>query len=323
MARTMTPERQTLKQWAIILAGLGMTQEAIGKWLGVCQSLVSYWLDGQNIVDTPPVILDKTGTFISNAGVLIKNFRDGLPPKPKPQLFVGRAEHLSFLQDESIDIIITSPPYNLGQEKWPMGGNGRTPRDNGIGYSSHGDDLPEDEYQAWQIKCLIEFYRVVKAGGSLFYNHKVRQREGEVIHPLKWLQGTTSWLLRQEVVWDRLSTHNHSATLFWPQDERIYWLTKGKPNLSDKSVGVPSVWREFGPIPKTGDHPAPFTPALPKMILKAVGKPGDVILDPFGGGMTTCVVASVMGYRSVGVDIAEDYVKRAAECFGVEYGRQS
>jgi DNA modification methylase len=201
-----------------------------------------------------------------------------------------------------------------------MGGNGRTPRDAGIGYSAHEDDMPEDEYQTWQIQCLNEFYRVAKAGASIFYNHKVRQREGGLIHPIKWLQDTTLWTLRQEIIWDRLSTHNHTSTLFWPQDERIYWMTKGKPNLSEKSVGLPSVWREFGPIAKLeGGHPAPFTPALPKMILKAVGKPGDVILDPFGGSMTTCVVASAMGYKSIGIDISEDYVKQAAEYFGVGY----
>jgi len=225
---------------------------------------------------------------------------------------------MAFLPDNSVDIIITSPPYNLGQEKWPMGGNGRRPRDTGIGYIAHEDDMPEDQYQAWQIQCLAEFYRVAKRGASLFYNHKIRQRDGVIIHPLLWLSGTTQWLLRQEVIWDRTSTHNHTATLFWPQDERIYWLTKGRPNLGDKSIGMPTVWRHFGPKPNS-DHPAPFTPELPKMLLRAVGKPGDIILDPFGGGMTTCVVASAMGYRSIGVDISEEYVSKAAQVLGVEY----
>lgn len=91
--------------------------------------------------------------------------------------------------------------------------------------------------------------------------------------------------------------------------------TKGNPNLLNKSINLPSVWREFGPIPKNGGHPAPFTPALPKMILKAVGKPGDTILDPFGGSMTTCLVASTLGYKSIGVDIAADYVEQARALF--------
>jgi DNA modification methylase len=350
MSRTMTPEREELRDWAIILAGLGLTQEVIGKWVGAPRRTVDYWLEGAKITDNVPFILDKDGVLVSNTGVVVKNLRDGLPPPPKPRLFAGRAESMDFLADESVDIVITSPPYNLGQEKWPMGGNGRTPREAGIGYSEHEDDMTEEEYQGWQVQCLREFYRVAKPGASLFYNHKVRQRDGEIIHPIVWLQGRSSWTLRQEIVWDRLSTHNHSATLFWPQDERIYWMTKGKPNLGDRSVGVPSVWREwrdwrefgkdwknwrdswdfrtvwreFGPIPKpNGGHPAPFTPALPRMILSAVGKPGDVILDPFGGGMTTCLVASAMGYHSIGVDKDESYVQIAAKKFGVTYGHSN
>jgi modification methylase len=272
-------------------------------------------LEGEKIVADVAFIMAKNGAICHNSGVICHNFRDGLPPNPVPQLFIGKAEDMNFLGDKTVDIIITSPPYNLGQEKWPMGGNGRTPREAGIGYSEYEDNMPEDEYEEWQIKCLKECYRVAKPGASMFYNHKVRQKLGGIIHPILWLQHTTSWNLRQEIIWDRLSTHNHTTTLFWPQDERIYWLKKGKPNLLNKSINLPSVWREFGPIPKNGGHPAPFTPALPKMILKAVGKPGDTILDPFGGSMTTCLVASALGYKSIGVDIAADYVEQARALF--------
>ena len=321
MARTLTPESQILKRWAITLASLGMTRSAIAKYLNKPEGDIKYWLWKEKIVNQNVGIVNQNGVIVHNSGVIVDNFRDGLPVPPKPRLFVGKAENLEFLVDESVDLIITSPPYNLGQEKWPMGGSGRTPREAGIGYSEYEDNMPESDYETWQVRCLNEFYRVAKTGASLFYNHKVRQHEGEIIHPIVWLKDkTVQWILRQEIVWDRVSTHNHSATLFWPQDERIYWLTKGKPNLPDKSIGIPSVWQEFGPIPKpNGGHPAPFTPALPKMVLKAVGKPGDVILDPFGGGMTTCVVAYAMGYQSIGVDISRDYVAHAAESLGVQY----
>lgn len=317
--RTLTPERQLLKDWAICLRGCGLKQREIGERLGIEQYDVSRFLSGFKVHNATFIVL-KNGEIMHNTGAIIHNFNDGLPPNPKPHLFVGRAEDMNFIADNSIDIIITSPPYNLGQERWPMGGNGRTPRESGIGYTDHGDNMCENEYQEWQKACLNEFYRVAKPGASLFYNHKVRQQLGRIIHPISWLQGTTKWLLRQEIIWDRRSTHNHTATLFWPQDERIYWLSKGKPNLPEKSIGLPTIWREFGPIPKT-NHPAPFTQALPKMLLKAIGKPGDIILDPFGGGMTTCLVASSMGFKSIGIDISEKYVSHAAQHFGVEVER--
>jgi len=236
----------------------------------------------------------------------------------QPRLYVGRAENMDFLTAESVDIIVTSPPYNLGADDWPMGGNdnmasgleGRTSRD-GIGYN---DVLPEQDYQDWQVDCLAEWFRVAKWGGSLFYNHKVRQRKGEIVHPMDWLR-KTEWTIRQEIIWDRGSTHNHASTLFWPYDERIYWMTKGKPILPDRSIGVPSVWRFHGPVANTW-HPAPFSEELPRTCLEAIARAGVMVLDPFGGSMTVCKVASEMGLESIGVDISKEYVEEAKRVNG-------
>lgn len=231
-------------------------------------------------------------------------------PKPNivvPIIMIGDAGSLD-LDDALIDVIITSPPYNLGSEHWPMGGQGRQPRKNGIGYE---DSKPENEYQEEQVKWLIEWYRVAKSGASLFYNHKVRQKEGEMIHPLDWLRSPDNpWILRQEIIWDRESTHNHCPSLFWPQDERIYWMTKEKPVVPEDGIGLPSVWRFHGPEPDTW-HPAPFPEELPRRCLKAIGRPGIIVLDPCGGRMTTCKVASEMSYKSIGIDINPVYVERA------------
>lgn len=222
-----------------------------------------------------------------------------------PRLIVGDARRLE-LADGSVDVIITSPPYNLGDEAWPMGGHGRVNRDEGIGYQ---DAMTDDEYQAWQLDVLSELYRVARPGASLFYNHKTRTREGALIHPMAWLGRVEGWTLRQEIVWDREVTHNHSATLFWPVDERVYWLTKGKPRL-DGPIGMPTVWRFHGPRPHTW-HPAPFVEELPRRCLEAVGRPGIVVLDPFAGSCTTLKVAAGMGYEAIGVDRCAEYLERA------------
>jgi DNA modification methylase/ParB-like chromosome segregation protein Spo0J len=241
---------------------------------------------------------------------LHKRKREAVQPAPlsspcSPRLFVGRAEALP-LASESIGLIITSPPYNLGGSRWQMGWD-REPR-RGVGY---GDAMSEGDYQNWQLAVLRELYRVAEPGASLFYNHKVRQRAGEIIHPLDWLRNDLNpWLLRQEIVWDRLSTHNHEPTLFWPHDERIYWLTKGKPALPDRSIGMPTVWRFHGPKPGTW-HPAPFPEALPRRCLQAVGRPGVTVLDPFAGSCTTLKVALELGYDVIGVDVSAEYLERA------------
>lgn len=230
-------------------------------------------------------------------------------------LKTASAENLP-LESETVDYIITSPPYNLGSEKWPMGGKGRKERDKGIGYY---DNMPEDEYQEWQLRVFNELYRVAKDGASFLYNHKVRQREGSTIHPLEWLKNPENpWTIRQELIWDRKSTHNHSKTLFWPHDERIYWMTKGKPVLPKKSVGLPTIIRVFGPVPNTW-HPAPFNEDLIKILVQALCVPCSTILDPFGGSMVVCKVALAFGHNAIGVDINEDYLRQAVKENGWEY----
>lgn len=228
-------------------------------------------------------------------------------PDPRITLLQGDAGSLP-LRDETVDVIVTSPPYNLGHERWAMGW--RSLREEGVGYY---DARPEDEYQDWQQQILSECYRVAREGASLFYVHKVRIDGGEVIHPVEWLRSPANpWSVRQEIVWNRKSTHNHEPTLFRPQDARIYWLTKGTPAVPDEGIDLASVWDIYGPRPDT-NHPAPFPEEIPQGCLEAVASDGDVVLDPMGGSMTTCRAASDLGYHSIGVDANRDYIVDARQ----------
>lgn len=235
----------------------------------------------------------------------IENFRS------RCKILVGDVlEKLQELEPDSVDLIITSPPYNLGSGSWPMGGAGRSPRYSGIGYADNTDEI---QYQAWQLGVIKGLYRVAKPGASFFYNHKVRQIEGTVIHPLDWLRDESNpWILRQEIVWDRGSTHNHTPTLFDPQDERIYWFTKGTPVISEKGIKFGSVLRLHGPVANTW-HPAPFTEELPRVLIQSVGLPNMVVLDPFAGSCTTLRIALESGCSAVGIDISSEYIKQAIE----------
>jgi site-specific DNA-methyltransferase (adenine-specific) len=221
----------------------------------------------------------------------------------QPILIVGKAEELIEIGDETVNVIVTSPPYNMGGNHWDMGNRGS--RESGIGYD---DNLPEQEYQDWQRSVLRELYRVATPGASLFYNHKVRIRNGQAILPTDWVR-KSGWILRQVIVWDRGSTHNHETRLFWPHDEWVLWLTKGKPDLHHP-INMPSIWQFHGPVAGTW-HPAPFAEELPRRCLQAVGYPGCVVLDPFAGSCTTVKVALEMGYDAIGVDVSEEYLQKA------------
>ena len=213
------------------------------------------------------------------------------------------------MEPDSIDLTITSPPYNLGDDSWDMGISGSKSR-KGIGYKTHSDTMIQADYEAWQVNVLNVIHYVSKLGASLFYNHKTRTLDGSLIHPIDWLR-RSKWTIRQEIIWDRVSTHNHEPRLFWNVDERIYWLTKGKPTYTDVNIGLPSVWREFGPSVSAW-HPAPFTIALPRMLLKAINaKPDWTVLDPFAGSCTTIKAALEFGCNAIGIDVCKEYLDTA------------
>src|SRR6476620_419635 len=83
---------------------------------------------------------------------------------------------------ESIDLIITSPPYNLKNST----GNGMKDGRGGKwknaelinGYSDHHDCMPHDEYVKWQNDCLQQMFHLLKNDGAIFYNHKRRVQNG-------------------------------------------------------------------------------------------------------------------------------------------------
>lgn len=227
----------------------------------------------------------------------------------EPNLYLGRAENMTEIQYSSVDIFVTSPPYNLKHSNWNMGGQGRTPRNNGIGFE---DDMPEDDYQLWQIECLKEMYRVAVDGASLFYNHKNRQRDNRMISPWEWIHPLLNpWTVRQEIIWHKGGTHNHNSGYFWPETERIYWMYKGdKPALYNNNIGMSDYWRI--PMRRPTWHPAPFPGEVPKRCLKAIGGQGLTVLDPFAGSCTSLSVALDMGHLAIGYDVNKEYLTKAA-----------
>lgn len=215
---------------------------------------------------------------------------------------------LKTLPDEIVDVGVTSPPYNKGENKkgWLV---------TNVKYSGATDRLPEDLYQKNQIEVLNEIYRITKSGGSFFYNHKIRWERGELLHPMDWLR-KTKWAVRQEIIWDRMIAANIRGWRFWQVEERIYWLYKPKgekligEELKPKHALLTSIWR-FPPEQKN-PHPAPFPLALPvRAIYSVMDEKKGVVIDPYCGSGTTLVAAKILGHDFVGIEISDEYIKSA------------
>ena len=97
---------------------------------------------------------------------------------------------MKLIDDKSIDLVITSPPYNLGNTHHT--GNKR--------HYTYDDNFPEEIYQKNQIETLNECYRILKPNGSMFYNHKNRIKKGIQITPYEWLL-KSKFVIKQEIVW--------------------------------------------------------------------------------------------------------------------------
>ena len=208
------------------------------------------------------------------------------------------------LEDNSINVTVTSPPYN---KRGAGGGIFRK-----IEYDTFDDTLPEVDYQVQQIDLLDVLFDKTVEGGSLFYNHKVRYDKGGAIAPWAWLP-KTKWHIREEIVWNRGSGPEISGYRFIQTDERIYWLCKGKshPRLSNHHRQFTSVWK-FGPDMKN-DHPAPYPLILPVRCIESVLTTPGVVLDPYNGSGTTGVAATLLGHDYIGFDLSEKYIEEARE----------
>ena len=213
-------------------------------------------------------------------------------------------EILREIPSNSVDLGITSPPYNK-KEKY---GGWLVSK---VIYKGWADKMPEEEYQFWQIEVLNELYRVIKDGGSFFYNHKVRYENGKMIHPIEWLI-KTKWNIWQEIIWNRKIAGNIRGWRFWQVDERIYWLVKGKPKeLKPQHAKLTSIW-EIRPEVGHKEHPAVFPIELPTRIIYSIlGEEKGIIIDPFCGSGTTLVAAKILDKDYIGIDISEEYVNYA------------
>lgn len=220
---------------------------------------------------------------------------------------------LKSIDNNTFDMGVTSPPYNKKKNR-----KGELVKD--INYSDIEDSLPEEVYQQQQINILNELYRVIKPGGSFFYNHKIRWDQGVMIHPMEWLL-KTEWVIKQEIVWDRSIAANIRGWRFWQVDERIYWLYKpiNKKDygleLLSKHALLTSVWRFRPEMNKStvNYHPAPFPIELPVRCIYSLfdDNVGKFVIDPYMGSGTTAVACKLLGHNYFGIDISEKYINEA------------
>ena len=208
---------------------------------------------------------------------------------------------LKKIPDNSIDCIITSPPYNLGKTH-------HTGNDIHVPYF---DNLPEKEYQNWQIGILNELYRILKYNGNCFYNHKNRIKEGFCISPLEWIF-KSKFNLKQEIIWKN-GGQNLDKIRFFPMHEKIFWLSKSNTTIDNK-LNLTDVWDYIDLLSeKHNFHRRAFPVLLPMKLLQVATKENDLVLDCFSGSGTTAIACSELKRRFICIEKDKQYYEASVK----------
>lgn len=217
-------------------------------------------------------------------------------------------EVMQEMPEESVDLIVTSPPYNLKNST----GNGMKDGRGGKwanaklveGYSTYDDCMPHDEYAEWQRDCLTEMMRLLKNDGAIFYNHKWRVQGGLLQDRHDIIEG---FPVRQVIIWQRKGGINFNPGYFLPTYEVIYLIAKPDFKLAPKANAHGDIWQFTQEM--NNPHPAPFPVHLIERIVSSTE--AEVILDPFMGSGTTAIAALRHDRKYIGIDVAPEYCEMA------------
>jgi site-specific DNA-methyltransferase (adenine-specific) len=272
---------------------------------------------------TPPVISDD----------------DTVTPIP-PEVFddpcrLGDSRDMAALPDNSVALVVTSPPYFVGKEyETAVIGEPNTKAAAGRVPTSYL------EYLEMLRSVFAECVRVLEPGGRIAVNvanlgrKPYRSLSADVI---SILQDDLGLLLRGEIVWHKAD--GATGSLAWGSyrsaanpvlrdiTERVVVASKGRFDRArpkSRAVeGLPSestlsaddfmeatldVWRIDSESARRVQHPAPFPIELPRRLIDLYTYKGDVVLDPFLGSGTTVVAAERTERRGIGYDLDPEYV---------------
>ena len=227
---------------------------------------------------------------------------------------------LKLIADDSIDLIVTSPPYNVGIE-----------------YDSYEDSIPWEDYLSWCKDWLSECFRVLKDDGRICVNHYIAFRspnfdsngckDGESdrfpLFDIKAIMESIGYNVSKLVIWNDPTMKKLTAWGSWlsassphiqtPTEGILIgykkqWkkLTSGKSTISqeDFKEAVSGIWNIGTTI---GYTKACFPEKLPRLCIQLLTYEGDTVLDPFSGSGTTCYVAKGLNRNYIGFEISEAY----------------
>ena len=227
---------------------------------------------------------------------------------------------ISSIPDNSVDLIVTSPPYNVD-----------------IHYNSHADNLTYDDYLEFTRKWIKKCFDIAKSEGRFLLNIPLDKNKGgqkSVGADITKIAKDIGWKYHSTIIWNEGNISRRTAWGSFMSASAPYviapvelilvlykdsWKKTGgsrknditKQEFMDWTNGV---WTFNGQSKKgAGGHPAPFPIELPRRCIKLFSFIGDTVLDPFLGSGSTLIASCLHDRKGIGVDIDEKYCKIAIE----------
>ena len=236
-----------------------------------------------------------------------------IPKDNLNRLYCKSSENMDEIPDDSIHLMVTSPPYNVGKE--------------------YDNDLTLDEYLELLTAVFAQTYKKLVTGGRACINIANIGRKPYIpLHAMVIeIMLDLGFLMRGEIIWDKSASAGGSCA--WGS-----WMSASNPVLRDYHEYIlvfskesysknksqerkdtierdefiqwtKSIWTFPAVNAKKIGHPAPFPIELPHRLINLYSYEGDVVLDPFCGSGTTCIAALQNNRNYIAYDINEEYVK--------------
>ncbi|WP_405290483.1 DNA-methyltransferase [Methanobrevibacter sp.] len=239
----------------------------------------------------------------------------GIPEKDLNKLYCKSSENMDEVPDNSIHLMITSPPYNVGKE--------------------YDDDLTLDEYLELLTTVFGQTYKKLVTGGRACINIANIGRKPYIpLHAMVIeIMLDLGFLMRGEIIWDKSTSAGGSCAWgSWMsasnpvlRDYHEYILVFSKESYSKNKAQekrdtierdefiqwTKSIWTFPAVNAKKIGHPAPFPLELPHRLINLYSYENDIVLDPFCGSGTTCIAAIQNNRNYIGYDINEKYIELA------------
>lgn len=238
-----------------------------------------------------------------------------IPAEMLDRIFPASCEQMTDLPDDSVHLMVTSPPYNVGKD--------------------YDEDLTLEEYLSFLRRVWAETERVLVPGGRACINVANLGRKPYI--PLHTFIARDmielGFLMRGEIIWDKAASASSSTAWgSWQsasnptlRDVHEYILVFSKGNYRRGKLDgrtdtitreeflefTKSVWTLPAASARKIGHPAPFPVELPYRLIQLFTYSGEVVLDPFMGSGQTALAALKTGRHYLGYEIITDYLALA------------